>query len=88
MAAHGHLGPTDDNGAPRNDGLDPRWSSDWRFLEGLHPDAEAYLYGVASALWDQGAREHAAGKPNPYWRDDPHPSLAVPPLQDAPPALP
>jgi hypothetical protein len=55
--------------APRPDGLDVRWGSDWQNIATTCPGLDEYLWGLAAAIWDQGARE--AGKINPFWRDDP-----------------
>jgi hypothetical protein len=62
---------SENDGAPRDDGLDVRWGSDWLYIASLYPDTEPYLWGLACALWDQGAREHPEGKPNPFWCEDP-----------------
>lgn len=65
--------PSENYGAPRTDGLDVRWGSDWLYIASLYPDCEPYLWGLAAALWDQGAREHPEGLGNPFWREDPKP---------------
>jgi hypothetical protein len=54
-------------GAPPDDGSDVRWSSDFSHVVSLYPELAEYALGICSQAWDQGAREHAAGKPNPFW---------------------
>lgn len=61
------MDPTGPDGAPRADGLDVRWSSDYRAIVNTRPELREYVLGVCSQSWDQGAREHAVGKPNPFW---------------------
>lgn len=59
------------DGAPRDDGLDVRWSSDYLYITSLYPDVKPYLWGLLSSTWNQGAREYAAGKGDPFLPDDP-----------------
>jgi hypothetical protein len=65
------------DGAPLLDGLDVRWGEDWRYIVSLYPDTEPFLWSLASALWDQGARDYANGGSNPFWRADPQPRDAA-----------
>jgi len=54
--------------APYNDGSDARWSGQYNYITTKYPDITVELWEIMSAVWDQGAREHADGKGNPFWR--------------------
>jgi len=54
--------------APYNDGSDARWSGQYNYITTKYPDVTVELWEIMSAVWDQGAREHADGKGNPFWR--------------------
>ena len=59
------------DGAPRWNGLDLRWSSAYQFIvtslpDELHVDIKNALWELLMYAWDQGSREHSAGKPNPF----------------------
>jgi hypothetical protein len=71
VAGRRHLPPLGPDGAPRADGLDLRWSADYLYITSLHADVRPYLWPLLAAAWDQGARQHADGKMNPFWRDEP-----------------
>lgn len=58
--------PTGRDGAPRDDGSDFRWSSDYLYIVTAHPDAKPYLLPLLKQVYDQGAR----GGADPGWDVD------------------
>lgn len=55
-------------GAPRFNGLDIRWSHEgFLMIVTTKKKLLAAAWSLARDAWDQGAREHAAGLPNPFF---------------------